>query len=239
MLHSGCPHGAERLRQLLRVAHREVMQLHLRRGSGGLECLLHGRHRIGWESGRAEERDPSHPRQHSPEELQAFRRLLGNKGARAGGVPAGTRQALGHAAHYRIAAIGQDDGHRGRHAHGGKRADAVVRKDGIDLERDELGRDGAHPLVAALGPAVFDDEVLALHVAQLAQAVAYPFDFAHVARRRCRAEKSDPVHLLRLLRGGRGRPAGRHHARQDKHSTPTIHRANSAPEGGSLTMRRP
>ena len=73
--------------------------------------------------------------------------------------------------------------------------------DNVNFETDELGRQSGQAVILFLRPAVFDDEVPALDVAELAQTGPQCLQPAgHTCGRR-RTEESDPGNLrLGLLR---------------------------------------
>src|SRR5262245_4198729 len=68
------------------------------------------------------------------------------------------------------------------------------------METDEVCREGRNPIEPSLGISEFDDEVLALNVAKLAQSLLKRLEIWGGARVRSR-QKSDPVHVS-LLRPG-------------------------------------
>src|SRR3990167_7534436 len=72
--------------------------------------------------------------------------------------------------------------------------------DELDLLADQLGGQVVEPVDPALRPAPFDDEVLALHVAEIAQPPAEGLDdVGNTGGERNEAEEADPVDLGRLL----------------------------------------
>jgi hypothetical protein len=71
--------------------------------------------------------------------------------------------------------------------------------DGVNPETNQFGRQLGQPVILFFCPTVFDDEVLALDVAQLAQAGPQRFQPACDACDRRRTEEPDPGDLRRLL----------------------------------------
>src|SRR2546428_94665 len=55
---------------------------------------------------------------------------------------------------------------------GGLRRCRAQRNNDVDLQTDQGGREGGMPIILALGPSGLDGDVLTVHIAQLAQALA-------------------------------------------------------------------
>jgi hypothetical protein len=100
--------------------------------------------------------------------VQQLEPHVGGDVGQAGDVAARSRERTHEAAADRVTRGPDDD----RNARGGflRRGDrrAAGRKDDVDLQRDQLGRELRQPLVVAVGGAVLDDEVLSSDVAELA-----------------------------------------------------------------------
>src|SRR5262249_7078510 len=79
--------------------------------------------------------------------------------------------------------------------------------DHSDLAAHELRRQRRQPIVVALGPTVFGNEVLALNVAGAAQTIAERCKETGKGRGRTRTEVTNHPHC-RLLRARRERPSG-------------------------------
>jgi hypothetical protein len=69
-----------------------------------------------------------------------------------------------------------DDRDRPRRTHGGLRCLSTTGHDDIDLEPDQLRGEVRKPIALPLGPPVFEDDVLAFPVSQLAQSVSKRVD---------------------------------------------------------------
>jgi hypothetical protein len=65
----------------------------------------------------------------------------------------------------------------------------------IDVELQQIGCKFGEAVVAALGPPIVDDKVLALLISELAKARSQRVNSAPRLRERCQAEKTDPVGL--------------------------------------------
>jgi hypothetical protein len=72
----------------------------------------------------------------------------------------------------------------------------------IHLEPDQLRREVSQPIVSALGVSVFDDEVLALNIAELAQPLQECITLTRVSRQRPTREYTYPGDFWWRLRLG-------------------------------------
>jgi hypothetical protein len=101
----------------------------------------------------------------------------------------------------------EDDGQRRRRSLGGHRGEAAAGgRDDIDLERDQLGRESGEPVGLPLGISVFDQEVAALDVTEVTQALEEGLSGTGIAGRP--AVERQPAYasdLVRLLRDGERR----------------------------------
>src|SRR2546426_2390400 len=77
--------------------------------------------------------------------------------------------------------------------------------DDVYLEPDQLGQETREKFGPPLRPAIVDSDLLALHVAQLAEALAERIEEMPVHRVRACLEKSHPIEFPRLLGLGRER----------------------------------
>src|SRR4030095_427417 len=75
----------------------------------------------------------------------------------------------------------------------------------IHVETDQLGGEGGQPLILAFAIAVLDGDVLALHIAELAQSSAERLIAGDVRGGHAGRENSDAGNSWRLLRFGRSR----------------------------------
>ena len=70
----------------------------------------------------------------------------------------------------------------------------------VDLEPDQLRRQRGKAIVPALRPPVLDDDVLALHVAEVAKPLTERLELARVSESGGGSQKPDPGGLGHLLR---------------------------------------
>ena len=125
-------------------------------------------------------------------------------------MPARLCQARDESATARIAHRGHDDGDRAGGLLGSEDDRIPGRHDDIDLQPDELCEKLRKPVELSVRRPEFDDEVLALHVAELAQTVArgLPQMAADIATFEKR-DSSDPRASLPLSGERRGKEAER------------------------------
>jgi hypothetical protein len=153
-------------------------------------------------------------------ELDALRVQLAPKERRSGNIRVGPAVAGHEAALHRIA----DDRH---HDRDGRRrllrrkgGWGSLRDDDVDLQPDQLGGEGRQAVVVAVGPPVFDGDVLPHQVPVFLKALDERIHEGRVPRRRGAAQEADPVGASRRLRGGRKRDAEKTHAkRAEQHPT--------------------
>jgi len=138
-----------------------------------------------------QERNAREVRNQLLEKLDAFRRELGAEGSHSRDVASGPREARHEAV--RIAHRRHDDGNRSRRVLGGGGRRRATGNDHIDLETHERGGELRESLRVTIGGPVFEKEVLALDVAQLAQASAQGVEVGRVLRLRYRLENADTV----------------------------------------------
>ena len=194
-------HRGEGAVQVCGAPHIEPQQRHVQRlgrDFHGLEGLSHsGVVRI------REDRHPAQARDRILEQLEPFRRELGNEERVAGDVAAGAREARDDARSNGVADVGHD--HRNRIRRGcllrGEGARCRVRHDDIHLEPDELGGELGKTVILTFGEAKLDDDILALDVTQVAQSRPECIDAGGPCRGRGHSQKPDP-------RDGRGRLLG-------------------------------
>src|SRR5262249_57176954 len=89
------------------------------------------------------------------------------------------RQALDEPAAQRIVHDRHDDGDRLRRALGRLASCGTHGHEDVDLRSNELGRELRVAIVLAFRPAAIDDDVLAFHIALLAQALAERAESSH------------------------------------------------------------
>ena len=80
-----------------------------------------------------------------------------------------------------------------------------MREDDVDLELHQLGEQGREPVVFAVGPAVFDDEVASLLIAEITHAAAERRGALGQTVGHGQTEKADAGDLAAALRVGRER----------------------------------
>ena len=83
--------------------------------------------------------------------------------------------------------------------------DGTRRDDNIDLEPDQFFGQFTHTLGVALGPSIFDDNVPAVNISEVAKTLTESFDAIRRSRRTV-PEKTDAKNLSGLLRTGNRRP---------------------------------
>src|SRR6185369_8130828 len=89
-----------------------------------------------------------------------------------GGIAAWPREAGNVAAANRIRMARKYYGNRRGRSFGRPRVDGSWCNDDIDLKPDQFLRQAGEPIVVALGPAVLNNDVLALNPTQIAQPLA-------------------------------------------------------------------
>src|SRR6266536_2087512 len=127
-----------------------------------------------------QDRDSGKARHSTFEYLQPLSRELRTKKGRSRDVPTGPRDAVDDSVGHRIGA--------GRHDDGDRRCRLLedadprsARNDHVRLETDQLSGEGRQPIIPALRPPVFDDNILALNVAQVAESLPHRLDLPRVA----------------------------------------------------------
>lgn len=117
----------------------------------------------------------------------------------------------------RVRVAHEDDGDRRGRSLGGAGVDGSRGHHDVDLEPDQLLRQGGEPIEASLGPAIFDRDVPAFDPAQIAEPLAEPVEGIRPHRRTV-PQEPDPVDPPGSLRpdgeGGRDEAAG--HGRQER-----------------------
>ena len=150
-----------------------------------------------------EDRHPAQARDRILEQLEPFRRELGNEERVAGDVAARAREARDDPRSNGVGDVGHD--HRYRVRRGcllrGEGARHRVRHDDIHLEPDELGGELGKTVILTLGKAKLDGDILALDVTQVAQSRPECIDARGPRRGRGHSQKPD-------ARDGRGRLLG-------------------------------
>ncbi len=123
-----------------------------------------------WKRRIGQHRDAGHPGGNLLEEFQAFAYEVGTDQGQPRDVPAGSRQAGDEARPHRIPGFRHDDGNgRGRlHGRPG-RWHAGCRHDDVNRDPDQLNRERGQLVELALRITACQDEVLPLHIAQLAE----------------------------------------------------------------------
>ena len=123
---------------------------------------------------------------------------------------------------------------RGRLLRGNHRRVTALGHDHVDLAADQVSGQRWQSVVADLGPAVFDRDVLALEVAGFAQSLAerseHPLSAGVV--RRCEGEDADHWHRL-LLRAGQ--TGIRRRAGENRHEVAAPHVSPSGTHTGTMT----
>src|SRR5215475_8051577 len=122
-----------------------------------------------WVQRIPEDGHPGAPRHSLLEQLQLLPERRDAQATDACDVPSWPREAGDEPRAHRIAHVRHDDGNQ---AGGLLRRTARLRprrdKD-IDVQLDQLGHEVAEPLGSSLCPAVFDNNILSLHVAEVAE----------------------------------------------------------------------
>ena len=183
--------------EVLGLSHVEQLRLEAE-GTGRRLDLFPGR-RESRAAHVQEGRDPGGFRNHLPEQLDPFRVDLGDDGAHPGDVPAGSGEARDDALPTGSASPVMTTGMvRGRML-GRQGRLRPSRHDQVDLQSDELRGQARESLVAAVGRAVLDHEVLPLDVPEIAQPLPEGVEVGRIDRRRRSLEHADPVELSRRL----------------------------------------
>ena len=132
------------------------------------------------------------------EQLQALGSNLHVEHRDTRDVPPWVRKARDESAPYGIDDERHDDRDRPGDLLGGLGRRPTHDHDHARLQADQVGREGGIPRVLALGPPGLQGDVLTLHVAQFAQALAEGLETAqsHRVRRGARRYVTDPGHLF-------------------------------------------
>jgi len=126
------------------------------------------------------------------EQFEPFRVELGVELAEAGDIAFGPAEAGDEVRFQRIADAGEDDRDgTGRGLRGPNRGQAARCDDDRDLAANELRSEAWEPIDIALGPAVFDAQILAFAVALLLQTRAEGGGEVRVLIARKAAEEAD------------------------------------------------
>src|SRR5215831_3654518 len=155
------------------------------------------------------------------EQLEAFGRQVAGENTEAGEVATRSRQTSDEAGADRVADAGENDRDcRGRVLRRECRREAAACNDQIDLAVDKMGGHRGQPIIATLGPAVFDRNVLPLDVAGFAQSLTERGDCQCSWLGRAAVKEADNRHRL-LLRTGQERICRR--AGENRYEIPAPH----------------
>src|SRR5215831_16424013 len=204
-------HRREGAVELLRVAHLERPQGHRELGGGLprlLQSQLHSRGRRIPD--QADTLDGRHRFLEQLEPLPHQPFLFRLRETRE--VAAGAPEAFDDADADRIPHSHEDDGQGLDRRSGGDRARRGGDDDDLDLLLGELAQQGGEAIHVAIGPALHDDNVLALDIAPLAQTALESIEIVLVGGGRSRLEESDAPYAARVLGaggGGHGHELGR------------------------------
>ena len=148
-------------------------------------------------------------------QLQALGAEFGE--GKGGSCDVSTRpyDAVDQSGGYRIASHDHDDGDCRRCSFGRLGSRRPVGKNNVDLEPDQLRRQRGKAIVPALRPPVLDDDILTLHVAEVAKTLAERLQLAPVSGSRGGSQQADPGNLCNPLRAyGNGQARPRHQQAQ-------------------------
>ena len=164
-------------------------------------------------------REDRHPADLGDDLLEQLQRFADDFQADAVGqpcdVPARAREARDEPEPDRIANADHDDGDRPVAFLAATAAGVAHRHDDVHLEPDQLGREVGQPLEPALRKSILDDDVLALDLAELPQALPERVEYGAAAGRMSRDQNADPRNLLprccaSTASGAARRPAAGH-----------------------------
>ena len=194
-------HRGERGAEILPALHLDELDLHPEGLSGGL--VLAQAHRRGWAAQHGHARDPRHC---LLEELELLGADLGGELlAEAGDIAPGPSQAGDEPRLHGIGGVDHDDRDRRRRSLGRERGRLGGRDDHVHLLPHEVGGHLGEALPVSLGPAVLDDDVLALDMPELFQAVGKHRDDVSSSHRVRGHQYPDAVSLRRRLGMGNHR----------------------------------
>jgi hypothetical protein len=97
------------------------------------------------------------------------------------------------------------------------------RHDQVNLQTNQLSREGRQPFVAAISRSVIDDEVLLLDIPKFAQTSSKAIEVGSIVRRRRSLEDADAIDLLRLRLDGERRKREAHSENDRKPDPPHGH----------------
>src|SRR6266542_3374680 len=133
------------------------------------------------------------------EQLQTLGHRLTHDDSEPRSVGARARETGHVAAADWVRVAHEDDGNRSGRSLGRPGVDGRRRDDEIDLEADEVLHQAREPVKSPFGPAVFDDDVLTLDPAEIAQTLPKRFERMR-PHGRAIPDKSDAIALPSLLR---------------------------------------
>jgi hypothetical protein len=134
------------------------------------------------------------------EQLQLLSHHLRGDAGQPGDVAAGAGKAGDEALGNRVACYGEDDWDRVGRLLGCARVGRRRGDDDVHLQADELGGERRQPFRSALCKPVLDCDVLAFHIAQLAQPLPEGLELTRESGERAGREETDPGDLRRRLR---------------------------------------
>ena len=140
--------------------------------------------------------------------------------------PPGRTMLCDQSGGYRIASHDHDDGDCRRCSFGRLGSRRPVGYNNVDLEPDQLRRQRGKAIVPALRPPVLDDDILALHVAEVAKPLAERLQLAPVSGSRGGSQQTDPGNLCHPLRAQRQWPRERR-ATNKRNELPPSHSITS------------
>ena len=157
-----------------------------------------------------------------PEQLESFPLEVRRNRRQSGRVSSGPSEARDETRADGIADCDHDEGNRRRSSLDGEGGWRARGDDNIDLAGDKLGNQFRKALVLAFRPSIFDDDVTALDVAELAQTLAERADEIGLEGRGRVPEETDPVGPLQLSAQSKRR-CERAGCKCDQHPSPHRH----------------
>ena len=133
------------------------------------------------------------------EQLQLLPHDLPANAGQPSDVAAGPRQACDETHDHRVGSDGEDDRDRAGRLLGCRRSGRAPGNDDVHLQANEFGGERRQPLRPALCEPVLDRDVLAFHIAQLAQSLPEGLEEIRVVGGRAGREETDPGNLRRRL----------------------------------------
>ncbi len=185
----------ERFVQILPGLDLQDVQRHLQ----PWRCCLHLLQDAGTRGRIIEDCHACDGRERLPKELKAFRAEFRFEGGHAGDVSARPGEACNESRSQRIGRL-HHNGNSSRRSLGRPCSDDTARDDHVHRQPHEVGREFRETFEPALRPAVLDEDVLSLGVAQVAQAL--PEGIRRWVDGRAYAQDTDSRDLRGLLRFG-------------------------------------